>query len=123
MVENARMIASIRPAIPLIADADTGFGGPAMVDRTVKAYERAGVAALHIEDQSMSSTLPLIFLVFCFCRCDMLLLLVLLVLLYLYFCFSFRFLLLKSRYQKRMHNSPTQPRRYVLTASQLLGPG
>jgi len=51
MVDNARMIASLNPEIPLIADADTGFGGPAMVDRTVKAYERAGVAALHIEDQ------------------------------------------------------------------------
>ncbi|QRW25329.1 carboxyphosphonoenolpyruvate phosphonomutase [Rhizoctonia solani] len=36
---------------PLIADADTGFGGPAMVARTVQMYDRAGVAALHIEDQ------------------------------------------------------------------------
>jgi 2-methylisocitrate lyase-like PEP mutase family enzyme len=37
--------------IPVIADADTGFGGAANVIRTVKDYERAGAAALHIEDQ------------------------------------------------------------------------
>jgi carboxyvinyl-carboxyphosphonate phosphorylmutase len=38
-------------ALPLIADADTGYGGPLNVRRTVQEYERAGVAALHIEDQ------------------------------------------------------------------------
>lgn len=38
--------------IPLIADADTGYGGVHNVIRTVRAYERAGVAALHIEDQT-----------------------------------------------------------------------
>ena len=37
--------------IPVIADADTGFGGAANVIRTVKEYERAGAAAIHIEDQ------------------------------------------------------------------------
>ena len=37
--------------IPVIADADTGFGGAANVVRTVKDYERAGAAAIHIEDQ------------------------------------------------------------------------
>lgn len=37
--------------LPLLADADTGYGGPANVVRTVRAYERAGVAALFIEDQ------------------------------------------------------------------------
>ncbi|GAC1415814.1 MAG: isocitrate lyase/PEP mutase family protein [Candidatus Velthaea sp.] len=37
--------------VPVIADADTGFGGVANVRRTVRAYEDAGVAALHIEDQ------------------------------------------------------------------------
>ncbi|KAG6841836.1 hypothetical protein C0991_006243 [Blastosporella zonata] len=37
--------------MPVIADADTGFGGPAMVARTVTKYAKAGVAALHIEDQ------------------------------------------------------------------------
>ncbi len=38
--------------LPVIADADTGFGGSANVQRTVRAMERAGVAAFHIEDQS-----------------------------------------------------------------------
>lgn len=37
--------------LPLFADADTGYGNPTNVRRTVKAYERAGVAALFIEDQ------------------------------------------------------------------------
>ncbi|MBD1553432.1 isocitrate lyase/PEP mutase family protein [Pseudomonas typographi] len=39
-------------ALPVIADADTGFGGAANVERTVRAFERAGVAALHLEDQA-----------------------------------------------------------------------
>jgi 2-methylisocitrate lyase-like PEP mutase family enzyme len=38
--------------VPIIADADTGFGGPLNVARSVRAYEKAGVAALHIEDQT-----------------------------------------------------------------------
>lgn len=37
--------------IPLISDADTGFGGPADVARTVEEFERAGLSGLHIEDQ------------------------------------------------------------------------
>jgi 2-methylisocitrate lyase-like PEP mutase family enzyme len=37
--------------LPIIADADTGFGGAVNVVRTVKDYERAGAAAIHIEDQ------------------------------------------------------------------------
>jgi 2,3-dimethylmalate lyase len=50
MVENVRqMTAAVR--IPLIADADTGYGGPLAVERTVQAYEAAGAAALHLEDQ------------------------------------------------------------------------
>src|ERR1700751_912400 len=51
MKSNAEMIASLDPSVPLIADADTGYGGPIMVTRTVTQYARAGVAALHIEDQ------------------------------------------------------------------------
>src|SRR5213083_1684681 len=48
MVENVRqMAAAVR--IPLIADADTGYGGPLAVERTVQAYEAAGAAALHLE--------------------------------------------------------------------------
>lgn len=38
-------------SVPVIADSDTGFGGIANVRRTVRAYERAGAAGLHIEDQ------------------------------------------------------------------------
>ena len=38
--------------IPVIADADTGFGGTANVQRTVRALERIGVAAFHLEDQT-----------------------------------------------------------------------
>ena len=38
-------------SVPVIADCDTGFGGVANVKRTVREYERAGVAGLHIEDQ------------------------------------------------------------------------
>jgi 2-methylisocitrate lyase-like PEP mutase family enzyme len=50
MVENVRQIVqAVR--VPLIADADTGYGGPLAVQRTVRAYESAGAAALHLEDQ------------------------------------------------------------------------
>ena len=45
------MIANISPTTPLIADADTGYGGPIMVTRTTQAYSRSGVAGMHIEDQ------------------------------------------------------------------------
>jgi 2-methylisocitrate lyase-like PEP mutase family enzyme len=38
-------------AVPVVADADTGFGGSVNVERTVHEYERAGVAALQLEDQ------------------------------------------------------------------------
>ncbi|TVY86746.1 Carboxyvinyl-carboxyphosphonate phosphorylmutase [Lachnellula willkommii] len=51
MRENAGMISSLDRSIPVIADADTGFGGPLMVGRTVEQYMQAGVAALHLEDQ------------------------------------------------------------------------
>ena len=50
MVENVRQLAAA-VRIPLIADADTGYGGPLAVQRTVRAYEAAGAAALHLEDQ------------------------------------------------------------------------
>ena len=51
MVDNASRIAEIA-AIPLIADADTGYGNPMNVRRTIREYEKAGVAAVHLEDQS-----------------------------------------------------------------------
>jgi 2,3-dimethylmalate lyase len=50
MADNAGRIAACVD-IPVIADADTGYGNPLNVIRTVGAYEAAGVAALHIEDQ------------------------------------------------------------------------
>jgi 2-methylisocitrate lyase-like PEP mutase family enzyme len=50
MVENVRQMAAA-VTIPLIADADTGYGGPLSVERTVRAYETAGAAGLHLEDQ------------------------------------------------------------------------
>lgn len=50
MADNARRIVEA-VELPVIADADTGYGNPINVLRTVRAYERAGVAALHIEDQ------------------------------------------------------------------------
>lgn len=50
MVENVRSIArSVQ--VPVICDADTGYGNPVNVWRTVHEYEQAGAAALHIEDQ------------------------------------------------------------------------
>jgi len=51
MRRSAEMIASLSPFTPVIADADTGYGGPIMVARTVEQYSRSGVGALHIEDQ------------------------------------------------------------------------
>ncbi|EKJ71959.1 hypothetical protein FPSE_07813 [Fusarium pseudograminearum CS3096] len=51
MREHAEMIANLDRSVPLIADADTGYGGPNMVARTVAQYHRSGVAGLHIEDQ------------------------------------------------------------------------
>ncbi len=50
MVERARnMVAAVK--IPVIADADTGYGNAVNVMRTAKAYEQAGVAVMQIEDQ------------------------------------------------------------------------
>lgn len=65
-------MASLAPEVPLICDADTGlsrssllqrgrltscdsgFGGPINIARTVTRYERAGIAALHLEDQVLT---------------------------------------------------------------------
>jgi 2-methylisocitrate lyase-like PEP mutase family enzyme len=51
MVENARVMTR-SVSIPLIADADTGYGNELNVTRTVREYEAAGVAGIHIEDQT-----------------------------------------------------------------------
>ncbi|MBD3254924.1 MAG: carboxyvinyl-carboxyphosphonate phosphorylmutase, partial [Candidatus Lokiarchaeota archaeon] len=50
MVKNAARISDVIN-IPLIADADTGYGTIINVDRTVREYEKIGVSAIHIEDQ------------------------------------------------------------------------
>ena len=50
MVANARRIATV-VGLPVIADADTGYGNELNVFRTVREYERSGVAGIHIEDQ------------------------------------------------------------------------
>jgi 2-methylisocitrate lyase-like PEP mutase family enzyme len=51
MVENAGRIAAA-VSVPVIADADTGYGNELNVVRTVREYEQRGVAGIHIEDQS-----------------------------------------------------------------------
>lgn len=50
MVENAGRLATAT-TIPLVADADTGYGNELNVVRTVREYEKRGVAGIHIEDQ------------------------------------------------------------------------
>lgn len=50
MAANARRIAAA-VSVPVIADADTGYGNELNVVRTVREYEQSGVAGLHIEDQ------------------------------------------------------------------------
>jgi 2,3-dimethylmalate lyase len=50
MAGNARRLVQAID-VPLIADADTGYGNAINVIRTVQEYEQAGVAGLHIEDQ------------------------------------------------------------------------
>jgi isocitrate lyase len=51
MVENAKRIVDAC-SLPVVADCDTGYGGIHNVRRAVREYERAGVAAVHIEDQT-----------------------------------------------------------------------
>lgn len=50
MVENAKRIAD-SVGVPVIADADTGYGNHLNVIRTIEEYERAGIAGIQIEDQ------------------------------------------------------------------------
>jgi 2-methylisocitrate lyase-like PEP mutase family enzyme len=50
MVANAGRIAAAVD-LPVVADADTGYGNELNVHRTVREYEARGVAAIHIEDQ------------------------------------------------------------------------
>lgn len=50
MTEHARNMTRAVD-IPVIADADTGYGGPSNIERSVREYVQAGVAAIHLEDQ------------------------------------------------------------------------
>jgi 2,3-dimethylmalate lyase len=52
MADQARNMAAA-VSIPLIADADTGYGNALTVRRTIALYEAAGVAGLHLEDQQL----------------------------------------------------------------------
>jgi methylisocitrate lyase len=51
-VDQARTL-TMATALPLIADADTGFGEALNVERAVRLFEAAGVAGIHLEDQEM----------------------------------------------------------------------
>jgi 2-methylisocitrate lyase-like PEP mutase family enzyme len=51
MSDRVRMITGALGDVPLIADADTGYGAPMNVVRTVRSYDAAGVAAIQLEDQ------------------------------------------------------------------------
>lgn len=53
VAEAAGKVAAAVPSLPLIVDADTGFGEAVNVARTVRELERAGAAAIQIEDQVM----------------------------------------------------------------------
>jgi carboxyvinyl-carboxyphosphonate phosphorylmutase len=52
MIDNARRIVAAVD-VPVIADADTGYGNAVNVVRTVQGYEQAGIAGIHLEDQVM----------------------------------------------------------------------
>ena len=51
VADMARRISTAVPSLPLIVDVDTGFGEAVNVARTVREMEKAGAAAIHIEDQ------------------------------------------------------------------------
>jgi 2-methylisocitrate lyase-like PEP mutase family enzyme len=51
MAERARSLAAAIAPVPLVADGDNGYGGPANVARLVRAYEDAGVQCIQLEDQ------------------------------------------------------------------------
>ena len=51
ILDRVQRIADV-VSIPVLADADTGFGGPLNIMRTVRDFERAGVSAIQIEDQA-----------------------------------------------------------------------
>jgi methylisocitrate lyase len=50
--QHARLLTQAVP-LPIISDADTGFGEPLAVERTVQLFEQASLAGLHLEDQEL----------------------------------------------------------------------
>lgn len=59
IVQHAARIAGAID-IPVMADIDTGFGGVLNIQRTIREMERAGVAGVHLEDQSLPKHCPLL---------------------------------------------------------------
>jgi len=55
MHQNAAMLSGLNPEVPVIADADTGYGGPLSCARTLRLYHQAGIAGLHVEDQALGN--------------------------------------------------------------------
>jgi 2-methylisocitrate lyase-like PEP mutase family enzyme len=53
MVENPRRIAAA-VELPVIADADTGYGNELNIFRTIREYETSGVAGIHLEDEGFT---------------------------------------------------------------------
>lgn len=53
-VQHAQLTAQAT-GLPLLCDADTGFGESLNTERTVRLFEAAGVAGIHLEDQQMPS--------------------------------------------------------------------
>jgi 2-methylisocitrate lyase-like PEP mutase family enzyme len=58
MVDHAASVVAAVERIPVIADAENGFGNAMTVWRTVREFERAGVAGIHIEDHEFGKHLP-----------------------------------------------------------------
>ncbi len=58
MVDHAASVVGAVERVPVVADAENGFGNAATVWRTVTEFERAGVAAIHIEDHEFGKHLP-----------------------------------------------------------------
>lgn len=58
MVDHAAAVVGAVSSIPVVADAENGFGDATTIWRTVQEFERAGVAGIHIEDHEFGKHLP-----------------------------------------------------------------
>jgi 2-methylisocitrate lyase-like PEP mutase family enzyme len=58
MVDHAASVVGAVERVPVVADAENGFGNAATVWRTVQAFERAGVAGIHLEDHEFGKHMP-----------------------------------------------------------------